>query len=434
MSLLRLVGATAPTGKLTLRTPDGNLELDVYEGRIPVMSGEELREAGKVLGTASGTFRFEPSSEDRLFDEDSVSLFTFVEAADIARLRSSQEATSDVDEDELIDLTTVESSSQESTNIHVLPSAPLENPLSDLLSDLEETAPTELLMSQLGTVTSDPRFWRGRLESDWKRRGWQLKLFADPSEVKLESLDCVVIHHQLSVTRVGHEEDWLELIRSAAKVTPQLPVIYIGPLGDPAWVHELVRAGCSFVLPAPQGDTGETLNRFIEDLTEVVDRHLGYRQLLATADQSEGMGELVEALLFGADSEQVISSLLLVAAEPFRRGALLSVEDTSIRCRAGFGYPLEEGTHALPRGVGLIERVVRSHEAWRGLEPDAASSIRLAGLLGLERLPKETAVVPLTAGATVVAVVIGDREGEPLPDLHDFVMLVRRLGGAVVSR
>ncbi|MCP4902846.1 MAG: DUF4388 domain-containing protein [bacterium] len=432
VTLLRLIGATSPTGSLTLWTPEGELRLDIVDGEVPVMPVEELKQAGQVLGAERGRFRFEPSSGD-FHEGDSVALLAFIEAACTARTRTDSAPSSDLDIDLLLDLTTIESATPQTTNIHVLPSAPLENPLGDLLSDLEETAPNELLLSQLGAVVADPRMWRGRLEQEWRRRGWQLQVFSGPTVAEVEELDCLLIHHQLSITRVGHEDDWLTLIRAARRQNPPVPVIWVGRLGDGRWVHELLDAGCSFLMPAPQGDTGETLNRFVEDLTTVVDSQLGYRQLIAGSNQSEGVGELIEALLREADPGQVISSLLLVAARYFENGALLTVEDTAIRCRAGFGYPLEAGTRALPRGVGLLERVVRSHEPVLEMDPDAAGTVRLARLLGVECLPRASAVIPLVAGAQVAAVLIGDNAGDSLTDVSELVLLSRRLGGAVLD-
>lgn len=432
VTLLRMIGATSPTGSLSLETPEGDLRLEIIDGRVPVMSVDELRNAGRVLAATSGKFRFEPLQAS-IHDGETVSVLAFVEAADAARARAKGGSSADVDIDLLLDLSAIESSGAAETNIHVLPESTPENPLSELLSDLEQTAPSELLMSQLGAVASDPRLWRGRLESEWRRRGWELQLFSTPGETDVSGLDCLVIHHQLSITRVGHEDDWLTLIHTARRQSPPVPVIWVGRLGDPQWVHELLRAGCSFLMPAPQGDTGETLNRFVEDLTTVVDTQLGFRQMVMGSDQAEGVSELIEALLHEADPEQVISSLLMVAARHFENGALLSVEDTAIRCRAGFGYQLEMGTRALPRGVGLIERVVRSHEPLFEVDPTAAGTVRLARLLGSENLPAATAVVPLVAGAQTVALLVGDRAGDPLPDLAELVLLSRRLGGAVLS-
>jgi hypothetical protein len=432
VTLLRLLGATSPSGSLLIETPEGELCLEIADGKVPVMSAGDLKNAGIVLAATRGQFRFEPSSIPP-HEGEMVALSAIVDAAATVRSRSGSGPSSDLDIDLLLDLTAIEPSSAKPTNIHVLPSAPPDNPLGDLLAELEETAPSELLFSQLGAVVTDPRVWRGRLESEWRRRGWQLRVFSTSEEADVSKLDCLLIHHQLSITRVGHEEDWLTLIRSARQQSPPVPVIWVGRLGDGRWVHELLEAGCSFLMPAPQGDTGETLNRFIDDLTIVVDSQLEHRQLVAGSDQPEGVAELIEALLHEADPKQVVSSLLMVAAKHFENGALLAVEDTAIRCRAGFGYPLETGMRALPRGVGLIERVVRSHDPLLEMDPGAAGTIRLARLLGVESLPQSTAVIPMVAGAQVVAILVGDRAGEPLADLSELVLLSRRLGGVFLG-
>jgi hypothetical protein len=110
------------------------------------------------------------------------------------------------------------------------------------------------------------------------------------------------------------------------------------------------------------------------------------------------------------------------------------VEDTSIRCRAGYGYPFERSVTALPRGLGLLERAIRGGESIIGIEPDAIGARKLASILGIDRLPRQTAVIPLAAGAAVVGLLIADREGEPLPALRELTVLACCLGGAVMRR
>ena len=108
------------------------------------------------------------------------------------------------------------------------------------------------------------------------------------------------------------------------------------------------------------------------------------------------------------------------------------VEETAIRCRAGFGYPLAQGTHALPRGLSILELVIRSSEPTLGIDPTAGGSHRLAEVLGLEELPSATAVIPLGIGASVAGVLVADREGEGLPDLSELIVLAGRLGGVAL--
>jgi hypothetical protein len=186
-------------------------------------------------------------------------------------------------------------------------------------------------------------------------------------------------------------------------------------------------------MPTPQGDGGETLRRFLDALTNVVERQLQARQPRSEPNVPEAVFELVDALLHDVDPEQGLSSLLQLAAGSLLRGAVLRVEDTAFRSWAGFGYPLSQGSSLLPRGVGLLERVVRSREPVVGIDSDGAGAVQLARVLGIDRLTSRTAIIPLGAGASVGGVLVGDRDGEPLPDLQELAVVVGRVGGVVVQ-
>jgi hypothetical protein len=108
------------------------------------------------------------------------------------------------------------------------------------------------------------------------------------------------------------------------------------------------------------------------------------------------------------------------------------VEETAIRCRAGYGYPLNRKATALPRGVLFLERVVRTGEATAGVNPDSGAALQLARVLGIDRLEDQTAVIPLGTAAHVVGLLVADREGQPLPDLKEITVLALCLGGIVV--
>jgi len=317
-------------------------------------------------------------------------------------------------------------------NIHLLGSDPPVNPLDDLLEGLADQAPEELLFAQVGVVAPDPRLWRGAVGNQWRRRGWEVRQIGKDVDVDLSDLDLLVVHQAVGVSRRGNEERWLDLVQRAQELEPSLPVVWAAPLGDPAWVHELVSAGVTFLLPVPPGEGGEVQSRFVEDLTLVVDRQLRSLRLMSRPVLPAAVTELVDALLHEADSEQAVGVLLQLASGHLLRGAVLMVEETAIRCRAGFGYPLARGTHALPRGLSILELVIRSSEPTLGIDPTAGGSHRLAEVLGLEELPSATAVIPLGIGASVAGVLVADREGEGLPDLSELVVLAGRLGGVVL--
>jgi hypothetical protein len=77
--------------------------------------------------------------------------------------------------------------------------------------------------------------------------------------------------------------------------------------------------------------------------------------------------------------------------------------------------------------------VVRAGQPTVGIDPAAGGSQRVAEGLGLDALPSATAVVPLGVGAAVTGLLVADREGEPLPDLAELVVLAGRLGGVALQ-
>jgi hypothetical protein len=424
-ALLRLVSATSPSGVLEIETADGSLRLEVERGRVAMPTKSDLEKAGEILASRKGEFRFTPGEIEH-YTGEVMSLTAFAEAAGAAASNLQIELL-------------LEDESPETQNplpqnkIHVLPTQPPQNPLDELLSDLEAEAPGDLLFANVGVVTQDPRWWRGTLEANWHRRGWQIRQLDFSEQVDFEGLDLLVVHHQQGSVRVGAEADWLRLVRRAGESQPPVPVVWVAPLGDPAWIHQLIEAGVSFLMPAPQGEAGEATARFAESLSKVVDRQLQEQHREGNPPLPTGVSELVGALLSESDLDRGITSLLQLAAEHFTRGAVLMAEETAIRCRAGFGYSLENSTAVLPRGIGILERVIRSGEAFTTIEPGASGSSHLAGILGIQDLPAATALIPLGRCGAVVGVLVADREGEELPDVADLVLLVGRLGGVVGS-
>jgi hypothetical protein len=432
--LVRLLSATSPSGVLELVTDVGSLRLEIFAGRVPVPTLEELRQAGRVLRCADGAFRFEPMEVSPLQGE-ALTLAAFAEAVQTVERGLEPSFASDVDLECLLSGEIVNlARPAQLANIHVLPEAPLEDPLHELLSDLEAIAPGELLLTQVVVVGQDPRLWRGSLESGWRRRGWQLKHYRSPAESRLDGLDVLILHQEHSLETYDQESGWLELVRRAAATEPPVPVIWIGRSTDLRWVQLLIEAGVGFVMPAPRGHSSDAIDRFSEALGQVVDRQLRLRQLLAQPPYPAAVCELVDTLLHGADSDRAVGSLLQLAAGDFLRGAVLMVEETAIRCRAGFGYPLNRNVTALPRGFGLLERAIRGAESIVGIDPDAGGARQLAVVLGVETLSQQTAVLPLGAGTSVGGLLVVDREGQPLPDLRDLALLACCLGGVAVRR
>lgn len=431
-ALMRLLSATATSGVLELVTDEGSFRMVIDHGWTAVPPADQLETTSRILSCADGAFRFEPGDVPSI-EGPSLSLSAFADAvrSGLRELESGQMAEIEVDRLVSGEITELAGSAT-LPNIHLLPSEPPDNPLDDLLDGLADQAPQELLFAQVGVVAPDPRLWRGAVENEWRRRGWEVRRIDKGEDPDLGALDVLIIHQAAGVSRRGNEDRWLGLVRRAQAANPPVPVVWAAPLGDPLWVHELVAAGVTFLLPVPPGDGGEIQSRFVDNLTLVVDRQLRSLRSTSRSALPAAVSELVDALLYEADSEQAVGVLLQLAAGHLLRSAVLMVEETSIRPRAGFGYPLARGTRALPRGLGLLERVIRSSQPTVGIDPDAGGSHRLAEVLGLDRLPSATAVIPLGVGASVAGVLVADREGEPLPDLSELVVLAGRLGGVAL--
>lgn len=424
-ALLRLVSATSPSGILVLETAEGELRFEVDRGRVREPSEGQLRLARKVLGCSAGTFTFQPQAvapiEGRV-----LSLSALAEAAEAIDTDTEIES---LMTDEIFDFQTT----SDEVRIHVLPSQPPHNPLDEMLTDLEAIAPGELLFADIAVVAQDPRFWRGSIERQWRQLGWRLCLMPLSEEIDADSFDVVIVHYQQATARAGRERDWLELIRSGCAADPTVPVVWVAPLGDPEWVHRLIDAGAAFLMPPPAGESGEVASRFAADLTSVVDRQLRNRLERGDRGLSASVSDLVGAILSESDPDRGVRSLLQLASESFMRGAVFTVDDSAIRCRAGFGYPLDRNATVLPRGLGLLEEVVQSGTAVMEIEPGSTGAHRVAEVCGVDELPAQTALIPLGRFGSVSGVLVADRGGGGLPDLEELVVLAGRLGGAVVA-
>jgi hypothetical protein len=431
-ALLRLLSATAPSGVLELNTEAGDLRLETAHGRVEMPTPLELRRTGRILRSTSGNFRFAPQ-EVRPIEGRALTLNALADAAETSEQVWRAAQSGDVDLERLFAGEILEMSRPAPVaNIHVLPPQPVGNPLDELLSDLEENAPGELLLTQVTVVTRDPRMWRGSLASGWRRRGWELRVVNDPTEVSVVEADALVLHQEESFDRTDVEDEWVALVRAAASATPPVPVVWIGRARDPRWQHRVIEAGVAFVMPAPTTPSARAIEQFAVDLATVLDRQINTRQQIASSRRATSVYELVDTLLNGGDSDEALGSLLQLASNQLWRGAVLMVEDEAIRCRAGYGYPLSRRSTALPRGIALLEKVIRSGDAVIGVDPSSGGALPLASVLGVECLPVDTAIIPLGAGASVVGLLVADRDGEPLPELRELTLVACCLGGVVV--
>ena len=431
-SLLRLLSATGPSGVLEISSEAGSLRLETVKGKVAAPSPEELRRIGRVVRSTSGGFRFTPREVGPIVGS-ALTLTALADAAEASEEVWDAAIAGDVDVDRLLagEITQL-SRPAPLANIHVLPVQPLENPLDELLEDLDETAPGELLLSEVLVLSHDPRIWRGSLQAGWRRRGWELRVVGDVDGLGVGGADALILHQESSFDRVDEEERWIEVARTAVAGSPPVPVVWVGRAHDRAWVHRLIDAGVAFLMPLPENRSTLALDRFASDLASVLDRLMRTRQTLASVRRPRTVYELVDTLLEDGDPDQAIGSLLQLASSQLTRGAVLMVEETAIRCRAGYGYPLGRAAIALPRGIAVLERAIRSGEAIMGIDPDSGAAGQLARVLGVDRLPAATAVIPLAVGVTVVGLLVADRDGAPLPELTDMTMLACCLGGIVM--
>ena len=431
-SLLRLLSATAPSGVLEISCEAGELRLETVKGKVAAPGPEELRRVGRILRAGIGSFRFEPR-ELRPIVGEGLTLSALADAAEETERVWDPALGGDVDLDRLLAGEVMELSRPAPVaDIHVLPVRSSQNPLDELLTELQATAPGELLLTEVAVVSKDPRIWRGTLATSWRRRGWELRIGGEPGGLSLDGADAVILHQEEAFERSDEALGWIRLVELASEAAPPIPVVWVGRVRDRVWVHRLIEAGVSFLMPPPEKLSAPSLERFAADLAAVLEREMRTRQMLASARRPRTVYELVDSLLEKGDPGQAISSLLQLASSQLWRGAVLMVEETAIRCRAGYGYPLSRGSTALPRGIALLEGAVRSGEAIMGIDPESGGAAQLAWVLGVDRLPAATAVIPLAAGVTVLGLLVADREGAPLPELTEMTMLACCLGGVVV--
>lgn len=430
--LFRLLAATGASGRLEVETSEGAFSLGIRGGRVETPEPTLVKKICHCLDRAAGSFSFDPQPAGKPL-EGGVDLSAILELCRGQSGRDRKGFASDIDVDNLLagEVSTI--SGPRETRIHLLPAAVPEHPLEDLLLELEKAAPEELLFAQVGVVTGDPRPWRGWIEREWRRRGWELRLFGVVPDLPMDRLDALVIHHRLTVTRVGRETQWLELLQRAAASERAIPVVWVGPLGDPVWVARLVEAGASFLLPAPAGEGGAVWQSFQETVTRVLARLVQSGTEKERPSGQPAARELVEALVHGRGPGERIGVLLQLASGTLCSGAVFSVDATAVRCRAGFGFPLSTETPVLPRGIAALETVIRTGRPERSIDPAAAGSRQLARVLGVEDLPAGLVLIPLQSREGTTGLLIGERSGSSEKELEELILIARRIGGVLLG-
>jgi hypothetical protein len=207
-SLLRLLSATAPSGVLEISCEAGDLRLETVKGKVSTPGPEELRRVGRIL-------RFEPR-ELRPIVGEGLTLSALADAAETTERVWDPALGGDVDVDRLLSGEVMELSRPAPVaDIHVLPVRPSQNPLDELLTELQSTAPGELLLTEVAVLSKDPRIWRGTLATSWHRRGWELRIAGESNDLSIDGADAVILHQEEALERADEALDWIRLIELA---------------------------------------------------------------------------------------------------------------------------------------------------------------------------------------------------------------------------
>ena len=78
----------------------------------------------------------------------------------------------------------------------------------------------------------------------------------------------------------------------------------------------------------------------------------------------------------------------------------------------------------------MFKRILMAFKFTPNCKEALKRAVQLAKAVGLAELSSETIILPLGTRARIQGFLLGDREGEALPDMGDLSMLARRLGGA----
>lgn len=304
------------------------------------------------------------------------------------------------------------------------PAASDADPLAGLRDSLAEvTLPGAPAVVRV--VSADPRPYRA-LEADWRQRGWEMRLSADPVWIRDEDPALVVLHVPTSSTLAGQEEAWLGVLDRAAARRPPVPVIWVGGLSDPELRHRVIARGAAFLLPAPAGEVGEAARWFREDVTTTVDR-LVTRRALGGDGIGEAFHDFFLALHVDATPAEVRASLLRLASSFFARGVLLAVRDRGFESLGGYGTSFATVVH-LPRGSAPLEDAVLGHRAVVVSGYPAAEASVLARAVGARGGLSDAMVFPLLERGECVALFLGDGRAATMAGTAGLDALFARAG------
>lgn len=245
----------------------------------------------------------------------------------------------------------------------------------------------------------------------------------------------------------------LDLLRAVRRLSPQAGGVLIGDLRERGAAAARA-AGATAYLPLPDlggtelDEVGTALARFgalVRDAVLHPDRVPGpggaARGPVLAVDHLSLLRGLVGEL--HAEEEIAIPLLVLrLAAEYFERGVLFSVRDQEAQGTGAFGGESGESGSGLDgrvRGVALpllagsvLEMAVRTRAPYVGPIDAGDPNAPLIARLGAPR-PQEAALLPVSAGRQVYAVLYGDnaRSARPVGDLRGLEIFVAQAGIAL---
>jgi CheY-like chemotaxis protein len=244
----------------------------------------------------------------------------------------------------------------------------------------------------------------------------------------------------------------LDLLRAVRRLSPQAGGVLLGDLRERGAAAARA-AGATAYLPLPDlgrtelEEVGTVLARFgalVRDAALHPDRVPGpggsAREPVLAVDHVSLLRGLVGEL--HAEEEIAIPLLVLrLAAEYFERGVLFSVRDHEVLGTGAFGGESGESGNGLDgrvRGAALpllagsaLEMAVRTRAPYVG-PVDGDTNAPLIARLGAPP-PQEAALLPVSAGRQVFAVLYGDnaRSARPVGDLRGLEIFVAQAGIAL---
>lgn len=300
-----------------------------------------------------------------------------------------------------------------------------EDPLAELRESLAEVALPQGATRVL-VVAADPRPYRA-LEPDWRQRGWEVHLVAEPAWPDGPPPNLLVVHLPSAGTMAGQGEGWLALVRAAASRRPGIPVVWVGGLADPALRHQAILAGADFLLPAPAGDIGETARWFRDEITIIAERLLA-RPAPESAGEAEAFRDFFLALHVDAAPAEARASLLRFASAYFARGVLLAVREHAFESLGAYGLASAVAVR-LARGVALLEEVVVTRRPLSVGADRSSESRALAAALGARERLDDVEVLPALIGEECVALFVGATPQPHESGAEALAALLARAGG-----